>query len=94
MLYNPGLILDHFSVPLALPKSQAEHYSVSILSATLAKGTLNYFGPNGLSSRLLTPKTTLQVQQILKRVHEGDDLREIIKKCGKAASLALVEVII
>lgn len=92
--YNPGLILDHFSVPLAPPKSQAEHYSVTIPSATPAKGTLNYSGPNGSSSRLLTPKTTLQVQQILKRVHEGDDLEEIAKKCGKAASLALAEVTI
>ena len=65
-----------------------------IQPTTPQKGTLNYSGPDGLSERLLTPSTTLQVQQMLKKALQGEDIEEIIQKIAKAAKLAMVEAFI
>ena len=67
---------------------------MTIQPTTPQKGTLNYSGPDGLSERLLTPSTTLQVQQMLKKALQGEDIEEIIQKIAKAAKLAMVEAFI
>ena len=95
MPYNPDRILDQFPVPTVPPETQVEHYSVTFPSTTPSKGTLNYSGPSGSDVKLLTPKTTLQVQHMLKKALEGEDLKEIaLQKIGKAANLALAEATI
>ena len=93
--YKPHLIIDCFpSLKAPLPEAQNEYYSITIRPSTPSEGTLTYSGPNGSSSRLLTPATTLQVHQMMKKAHEEGDAQEILKKVGKAASLAMAEATI
>ena len=96
--YNPDRILDFFpTTPSSTPpksKSQAEQYSVTIQPATPRRGTLSYSGPDGSHEKLLTPATTLQVEQMMKRALQGKDVEARLRKISKAAKLAMAEVTI
>ena len=68
---------------------------MTIRPNTPSEGVLNYTGPNGSSSKILTPGTTIHVQALLKRAHTGEeDLKVVYQKVGKAAILAMAEAII
>ena len=93
--YKPSRVLDDFSTPQdPPPEAQEEHYSVTFPPSTPLRGTLTYSGPSGSSSKLLTPATTLQVQQIMRKAKEGGDLELMVQKVGKAATLAIAEATI
>ena len=97
LLYDPARILDLFPTVPSTPsesKSQVKQYSVTIQPTTPRRGTLSYSGPDGLHEKLLTPATTLQVEQMMKKALQGKDVEARLRKISKATNLAMAEVTI
>ena len=89
--YNPERILQLYPPAEPAEQPQNENFLVSIRPATPPESTITYQGPDGgIQELLATPKTTVEIQRLLKRL-KGEASTEVKQVIGQKVGNAAIE---